>query len=234
MILKPDDAARLIAKTHSDRTVLIGGQAVSFWVKYFGLETKFPALTQDIDYLGTQAAAKFISSRLGARLKAATFDDATPISAVMLVPLDGYPEPIVVDYMASVVGLSTTDIEKSAVTVQLEDQKLKVLHPLLLLQSKIWNLYRIEGKRTPEGIEQARLSIAIAAAYVVKLNSTKRDLLNSIEKIARFAATAPALYARDHFQLNCLDAIPAAVFEEGVLPREFHEQRWPRLLKAIK
>ncbi len=234
-MLTPEDAAWLIARTTTEKTVLIGGQAVSFWASYFGIASRLPALTRDIDYFGTKAEASLVASRLKIphTLKIATLDDATPNSAVLMVPMQGYAEPIVIDYLASILGVRSSDIHKSAVTVEIDGQRLQVVHPLQLLQAKIWNLYKLEEKRTLEGIEQARLSIEIAAAYVKEANKVQRFLLDSIETIARFSATAPARFANEHFQLHCLKAIPECAFDEGALPSEFYEKRWPQLLKAI-
>ena len=234
MNLKPEDAAQLIEQTHSTGTVLIGGQAVAFWARYFGIAPRLPALTTDIDYLGTKAEAIRVSHRLKLRheLEVATFDDATPNSAVLKVTLDGYPEPIIIDYLAAIIGLESRAIARSAITVEFENESLRVLHPLQLLEAKIWNLYRLETKRTPEGIEQARLAIEIVAAYIDHAQMSQKELLKAIEVIARFAATVPARYARGHFGLDCLKAIPASVFQEGILPAPFHEKRWPQLVAA--
>lgn len=232
MILKPDDAARLIAETRSDNTVLIGGQAVAFWIKYFNIQPKLAGLTVDIDYLGTKTDAKRVSDRLKIRhkFKAATLDDNTPSSALLSVEMDGYPEPILIDYMMNIIGVESNAIQKSAVTVEFQGEPLRVLHPLQLMQAKIWNLYRLDGKRTPEGIEQARLAIEIAAAFIEQTKMSQRELLNAVESIGKFAATTPAQFAAEKYSLDCLKAIPASVFEEGVLPKAFHEKRWPQIL----
>jgi hypothetical protein len=236
--LRPEHAAILIAQTRSENTVLIGGQAVAFWIRYFGIDSRLAALTGDIDYLGTKTEAKRVSDKLKIRhsFKAATLDDHTPNSAVLAVEMEGYEEPVLIDFLASVMGLESGEIEKSAVTIEFEGQELRVLHPLHLLRSKIWNLYRLDGKRTPEGIEQARLAIEIAATFIEHqlANMTQRELLNAIETIGKFAATTPARFAAERFKLDCLKAIPQSVFREGVLPENFHGKRWPRILAATK
>jgi hypothetical protein len=234
MRLRPEDADRVIAGTRSDNAVLIGGQAVAFWCKRFGIEPRVPALTEDIDYLGTKAAARKVSAQLKLRhkLKIATLEDQTPSSALLQIELNGYPEPVLVDYLASVIGVASKAIEKSAVVVEFEGKSVRIIHPLLLLQTKIWNLYQLEGKRTKEGIEQARLAIQITAAFVEAARMEQRALLDTIEAIAKFAATAPARYAAKTFKLDCLNAIPRYVFEGGVLPAAFHEKRWPQILAS--
>jgi len=235
-LLKPEDAAALIAQTRSEKAVLIGGQAVAFWAEYYGIRSNLPVLTGDIDYLATISEAKRISARLRIphTLKVASLDDHTPNSAVILVEMEGYPEPVLIDYLASIVGLKSEDIDRSAVVVQFEGEPLRVLHPLHLLQAKVWNLYHLQEKRNPEGIEQARLATEIAAAFIERAHMSQRELLNAIETIGRFAATAPARFVSERFGLKCLQAIPKSVFKEGVLPGEFHNKRWPQILAAAK
>ena len=134
--------------------------------------------------------------------------------------MSGYPEPVLIDYLAAIVGVDSKEISRSAVTIEFQGEPLRVLHPIQLLQSKIWNLYRLSEKRTPEGIEQARLAIGIVAAFIERAQLHKRELLKAIEAVGRFAATAPARYARKHFGLDCLQAIPSSVLKKGVPPRQ--------------
>lgn len=232
MSLKPEDAALLIRETRSESTVLIGGQAVAFWIQYFGIPARQPALTDDIDYLGTRADARRASARLKVphALRIATFDDNTPNSAVLAVDLHDYPQPVLIDYLAGIIGVDSKAIEKSAVVIEFEGEPLRVLHPLQLLQSKIWNLYRLEQKRTPQGVEQARLAIEIAAAFIERTRTTQRELLKAIEATGRFAATAPARFAAKTYGLDCLNAVPASVLREGALPEKFLRIRWPQIL----
>lgn len=232
MNLKPEDAARLIGQTHSDHAVLIGGQAVSIWSRYFNIQARLPTLTNDIDYLGTKIEAKRASDRLTIphKLKIATFDDNTPSSGLLSVDLEGYPEPVLIDYLAAILGVESKAVEKSAVVVEFEGKPLRILHPLQLLQAKIWNLYRLERKRTPEGIEQARLSIEIAAAFIEHAGMEQRDLLNAIESIGKFALTNPARFAEEKYRLDSLKAIPGSVLRKGVLPEDFRKKRWPQIL----
>ena len=235
MSLQPKDAARLIQETHTDNAVLIGGQAVAYWIRHFGIKSKLSTFTDDIDYLGTRAEARRASARLKIphKLKIATFEDNTPSSALLLVDLEGYPDPILIDFLASIIGVESKAIEKSAVVVEFEGAPLRVLHPLQLLQSKIWNLYQLEAKRTGEGIEQARLAIEIAAAYVDQMRSDQRTTLNAVAAIGKFAATTPARFAADMYGLDCLKAVPASMLREGALPENFLTKRWPQILANV-
>lgn len=235
MTLKPGDAAFLIGQTRSEKTVLVGGQAVAFWVKQFGLRPRLPALTVDIDFLATRAEAKRVAARLSARrvrhvLKTATLDDNAPNSAVLLVMLEHLPQPVLIDYMAGIIGVESKAVGKSAVEVEFDGQPLRIIHPLHLLQSKIGNLYHLRSKRTEAGIEQARLAIEIAASFLEQARLAKRERLKAIESIGKYAATAPARYAAENFGLDCLNAVPASLLRKGALAEDFLKKRWPQIL----
>jgi len=210
--LKPGDAARLIRQTRSERTVLVGGQAVAFWIEYFGIPSRLAALTADIDFLGTRRDARSASARLSLphRLHLAAPEDL-PNTATLAVDLKGHPEPVRIDFLSGVMGVDSAEIARSAVTVAVEGGTLKVIHPVPLLKSKIWNLHRLPGKRSAAGIEQARLAVAIVAAYLRTADLKQRETLKTIEAVGKFAATTPARYARTQCRIDCLDAIPAEV-----------------------
>lgn len=235
MRLDPKDAAELIKQTRSENSVLIGGQAVAFWIRHFGITARLKALTADIDYLGTRREAQIANARLSApHALALAAPEDLPNAAVLSVTLAGYREPVLIDYLAGIIGPESREIVRTAVSVDFEGQPLKIIHPFALLQSKIWNLYRLAGKRTPEGIEQARLAIEIQAAFLRKAQLARRELLKAIEKIARFAATDPARNARRRFGLECLKAVPDEALQDGVLPAAFRKKRWPQLVAAAK
>ena len=236
--LTAEDAAALIKNSHSENTILVGGQAVSFWAAYYRIESDLPILTNDIDYLGTATDARRASAALPFRhkLRMATLSDAIPNTAVISVDLDGYDEPVLIDYLAQIVGLETRQIQRSAVLVDVEGASLQVIHPVLLLQSKISNLYHLKQKRTQEGKEQARLAIVIVSSFLreaIASNAAVRDVLKTIEVIGRFSATAAAVEARVQWGLDCLSAIPAKIFEDRFLPPEFYEKRWPQIRKIV-
>lgn len=237
--LKAEDAATLIKNSHSENTILVGGQAIAFWAAYYRVESDLPILTNDIDYLGTATDARRAAAALPFRhkLRLATLSDATPNTAVISVEIDGYDEPVLIDYLAQIIGLETKQIQRSAVLVDFEGASLQVIHPVLLLQSKISNLYYLKQKRTQEGQEQARLAIVIVSSFLsetIASNAAVRDVLKTIEVIGRFSATSAAVEAQVQWGLDCLLAIPAKIFEDRLLPPEFYEKRWPQIQKMVR
>jgi len=239
MNLSESEGIALVRQTTSPRTVLVGGQAIAVWARYFDIQSQVAALTRDVDYLGSAMDAKSASANLTFEhtLKIAGLDDGTPNTAVISIELAGHEDPVLIDYLADVAGPTASEIKRTAIPIQSDGVTLKIIHPLLLLQSKMTNLQRFQSKRTPEGIEQARLAICIAAKYIGTLVAEKapqREILRAAQSVGRFAATAPAQYAREEFSLDCLLAVPQSVFEKDVLPAKFHEESWPRLVRAVR
>ena len=65
--------------------VLVGGQSIIGWAIHYGIPipaTGYPALTQDADFLGSKKDAAFLARQIGAEIRLATLNDATPNSAV--------------------------------------------------------------------------------------------------------------------------------------------------------
>ena len=239
MSLSESEGIALVKRTASPRAVLVGGQAIAVWARYFGVQSHVAALTRDVDYLGSAMDAKRASANIAFAhsLSVAGLDDGTPNTAVIAIQLAGHEDPVLIDYLADIAGPTAAEIQRTATSIQAEGATLKIIHPLLLLQSKMTNLQRFESKRTPEGIEQARLAICVAAKYIETLvagQTARREILRAVQSVAKFAATAPAQYARVEFSLDCLEAIPTSVFEKDVLPAKFHQESWPRLMRAAR
>lgn len=93
--------------------VLVGGQAVVFWVEYFDVsipKTDRPYLTQDADFYGTHEDAKQLSTLLGANIRLASMDDNTANIAV--INYRGTAgKKLIIDVLGSVVGLTNQERE---------------------------------------------------------------------------------------------------------------------------
>ena len=239
MSLSESEGIALVKQSASPRTVLVGGQSIAVWARYFAIPSQVAALTRDVDYLGSAMDARTASANmtLKHKLRVAGLGDGTPNTAVISIDLAGHEDPVLIDYLAEIAGPTSSEIRRTAISIQSDGVTLKIIHPLLLLQSKMTNLQRFQSKRTPEGIEQARLAICIAAKYMDTLvaeKASQREILRAAQSVGRFAATAPAQYAREEFSLDCLDGVPQSVFGKDVLPAKFHHESWPRLMRAAR
>lgn len=220
----------------NEDTVVVGGMAVAILAEYFCLAASEPCMTKDADFLGGRVAIEESEEMLAGyrtRKYLATMDDsASPNAGKLAVDIGDQVEPVEIDFLFRIDGLSTDEIEQKAVTIDIDGKALKVMHPVLLLESKINNLALYPGKRNDAGVNQARLAVSIVRAYMERFprkESQQRPLLQIIERIARFAARDPACFANKVFAVDALAAIPDGV----VVSAEFRETRWPQLAAVV-
>jgi hypothetical protein len=195
--------------------VLVGGQALNAWIERYKirvLEFDGPYLTQDADFLGTKAEAEVIARHLQGRAILAHLDDQTINTA--LVEFTGEKgQRLLIDMLAGVLGMTNEVAQAFAVPIQLYDwEPVRVLHPLLVLESRCANLEILSSKRTGNGIAQARAACLVAQAYVQDGLSTpdrRREALKAARRISALAMKRSGIYVWKRWGIDVLDAIDA-------------------------
>lgn len=92
-----------------------------------------------------------------------------------------------IDFLGSIVGLKTEGIQQRAVVLTLADgTRIRVLHPLDVLESRLKNLAELPSKRDPHGIAQAHLAIDVTRCFLEHLarEEPARRRLNALERVA--------------------------------------------------
>ena len=105
--------------------VLVGGQAVNFWVSHyerrvpeFALEAPFTS--KDIDFCGDPRAVRVCAERLAGKARIATFDDATPNSGtVVFVDASGVTRTL--DVVLAPFGIDAAEVHATALPVEILD-----------------------------------------------------------------------------------------------------------------
>ena len=169
--------------------VLAGGQALLFWMQRYQIgppSTTGPqghaGVTCAADFLGTPAMARQLAQALGARLEEMPPDALSSLAAQIRIPAGhGLEHNIdVIYHLYAAGGLRKTiqftkRTQRRALTAQLEEGwKIRVLHPLDVLASRIHNAADLAGAKGPHVVTQARWGIEIARAAMT-------NLLNSSE-----------------------------------------------------
>lgn len=199
--------------------VLVGGQSLTFWVQFYGIpvpETKEPYLTQDADILGTQKDAEIIAKELKGCVRIPEPDDHTPNTAtIVYLTADG--RKLLVDVMGVLIGLNNEEINATAVTLDHDKYGLiNIIHPFLLLQSRICNLKILRQKRTGNGITQARLAVQVYRKYIENYAATQLDsnetreeyLMDRMRAIAKLARSDAGLFVFKGWAIDLMDAAP--------------------------
>ena len=232
--LSPQDVRKILSIC-SPRGLLVGGQALAFWADH--LQVRLPGdlesgVTADADFIGDASLAKSLGKRLGWETWIPALDDATAHTGKVTHRLkDGSVKQV--DFLSGVVGLTTKDLARRAVTMEVPDiGPLRVLHPIDVLDSRIQNLHLLAAKRTPAGIAQAQLALNVARAFI-QLEIAERGEragLKLLERMADIANDISAVRVFLQFGIDPLESIPLESFRTT---SSLHKVRWPQIVSRV-
>jgi len=232
--LTPEDVRKILGIC-SPQGLLVGGQALAFWADH--LEVKHPpdlvsGVTADADFIGDAALAKTLGRELHWDIWIPALDDATPQTGKVTHRDDdgGIKQ---VDFLSGVVGLTTKDLLRRAVEMDVPDiGSLRVLHPIDVLDSRIQNLHLLPAKRNDAGIAQAKLAVGVVRAYIGReiVARGERAGLKLLERVAEIAGEAAAVRVYLLFGIDPLEAVP---LEEFRTTSALHKVRWPQVQAEV-
>lgn len=213
--------------------VLVGGQALSFWVDFFDIKLPRldgPYLTSDADFFGSRQDAQLLAEVLGADIRIATLDDSTPNIAVLSYR-GSTGEKLLIDVLSGVIGLADAEIKDKAIKLVRNEQAVYVLHPVLCLISRCANLQRIPAKRNGNGISQAVVAVEVVRCFFQALHDIDLDRVARkwAKEIRRLGLSAPGLYVYAHYGIDVLDAVIPERFSS---PR-FALEDWPNVRRWV-
>lgn len=109
-----------------DKLVLVGGQSLVRWMLYYDIpvpQADYPALTQDVDFIGARKEAEFLAKELGGTVRFATIDDHTPNTAVITwQPPGAEKKKLLLDFLSGILGVADADLHRLAVDIQFPGQ----------------------------------------------------------------------------------------------------------------
>ncbi len=218
-----------------DSLVLVGGQAINYWLgKYRARESSLGALagvtSSDVDFLGSREAVKKIADAIHGTIK----DEGPRVPTIATVRfVDGNGHERIIDFLRSVYGLDEKRVRDTAVSVETLDAygaptgvELKIMHPVVCLESRVYNVHGLEKYRTPRAIRQLQAAVGCARAYITECcesGHTKRAH-RAIKVIEDLACGDAGRGVYSTHQVDLLGAIPPdprlgdAFFREN-LPR---------------
>ena len=217
-------------------TVLVGGQAIVAWVLHYNLpipETDMPALTQDVDFLGTAQEAESLAKVIGAHVeKPKLFDDHTPNTAIVSFKSPDSGKLLLVDFLGQLMGLDEKEVRALAVPLEFDTQSpVHVLHPILCLKSRIENLFSLSTKRNGNGITQAKMAIDVVREYLNELldSGEFRAALNVVKRLRKMALSPAGMFVYLEFNLDVLGAIDIERFKH----EKFLSLGWPFMMSEV-
>jgi hypothetical protein len=232
--LTPEDVQKILSIC-SPRGLLVGGQALAFWADHLRVERPanlVSGVTADADFIGDSLLAKDLGKRLGWQTWIPALDDSTPQTGKVThrTKTGGVKQ---VDFLSGVVGLTSKDLARRAVEMEVPDiGLLRVIHPIDVLDSRIQNLHLLPEKRTDAGIAQARLAVDVAREFIRQEVATRGERvgLKLLERIAEIAADIAAVRV---FLLYDIDPLQAVPLEDFRTTSALHKVRWPQIVAGV-
>ena len=237
----PLDAATLDALLQGMGTdmVLVGGQALSFWVDRYGVMPAGATVSNDGDALGKLERAQRIATNLRAALLTPQAHELTSLVAQIRIPtgVQGKVRNIdVLQMLYTVSGLRKSREFTQAVWRESPEMewkpghRIRVMHPLHVLDSRVQNAVGLLETKGLHVVTQAIWAVDVAREAIRRVlqqpGESKRlgAMIRQVHKLARSRAGRQIL--REH-GIEVLDAVP---IEEIRAAASVHEPQ----LRAIE
>ena len=223
----PPELVDRVLRSAGDDVVLVGGQALAFWMARYGIAhgTRLPAISRGVDFFTRGGANVAPLHRFAKAIggEARIFDVHT-LSALIgsaVAPAEG---DLVynVDLLHSIVGLDRDELDANAMAVRTGDgTRFRVMHPLDVLQSRNANLHKLRDKQDLLGQQQFRLAIDVARAWLeaeidlidgdaaLTQEQQERAIFDVIAPVDEYSTGDAAKKNATRYGIHLADAIPA-------------------------
>lgn len=222
----PDDEAPLDAET-IDRLlsgmgtdmVLVGGQALSFWMNRYDISAGDALVTNDGDALGNLEKAHELAIQLKAKLLKPPASARTSLVGQIRIPAQGgkFGNVDVLHMLYTTSGLRkssdfTAAVIKNSIEFEWKPGKfIRVMNPLDLLDSRVQNAAGLLKEKGPHVLTQARWAIEVVKAVLTKLAADEvsaRDRLGQeIQAVFRLSKSQAGRKLLADHGIDVLDAI---------------------------
>lgn len=148
---------------------------------------------------------------------------------------DGADQERIVELLKSIHGVKLRRrIFEEAVTFEGEDDlpTVRILHPVMQLETRVANVVDLERYRTPEGILQAKIAAEIAREWLLdQLGVGWKTAQQDIERVLALAESKPGAKAAAAHGIDILAAVPSS---HSALPERFGRTRLPQARRTVE
>lgn len=219
----------------SSDSVLVGGQALAYWVSYYAVElpsTVIGAISDDADVLGSRRDVLAIAQQTHGRSELQPQGSLSALVGHITIPVTETTF-VNVDVLHRLVGVKADQVRDHASDVDFDEVRFRVMHPIDVLISRTENLATLADKQNDEGITQLQLAIMVSAQYIRELVEASDDgqkhAMKVIEKIVAIAKSSAGQKCTRDFGVSFLGACPGFLIKN---PR-FIEIRWPQVIHTL-
>lgn len=234
--IPPDLLEKILAST-TPNAVLVGGQALAFWVARYGIalpsQFQVGAISDDADFLGDRRDIQSIAAQTRGVLEYAPRHAVTALVGQVTIPLSG-TEFVNVDVLHQLVGLPAKVVRERASSVNIGKAQFQIMHPLDVFLSRIENLSQLKEKQNPQGIEQAKLGVLVAHSFIEETardsENGQKDAVKLIEYVVKVAKSGAGHRVSRDFGIDFRAGIPAY----AIKCKAFREIRFPQIFAELQ
>lgn len=201
--------------------VLVGGQALAFWMSRFDIRQDGIAISNDGDALGALTRAVDLAQAIRARVELPAKISRTAIVAQLRLPTqDGRERNIdVLHQLFTVAGLKKSSVFTKRViedSVEVEwrpGRFMRVMDPFDVLESRAQNAVGLFDSKGPHVVTQAAWAVQVAreALRRTAADSGSTDRLgNKLQRVYRLARSQVGRRLLQYHQIDLLDVIDVA------------------------
>ena len=220
--LPPAEVARLL-RAMPPATILVGGQALGFWLLRFGLLRTGgddPAVTRDADLIGALEDAEQLAGALHGQLIVPHERARTGLVAQVRLPVPGSDRQYSIDILHQLYAVGglrksmefTRRARKRASEVKVSDiAQIRILHPLDVLASRVNNAAGLLDEKGEHVLTQARWAIVVARHALLQIaqRPTRDERPGSAaQEICRLARGAAGRKLFSAHGIEVFDAVP--------------------------
>lgn len=233
----PQALLEKILASATPSAVLVGGQALAFWVARYGIvlppQFQVGAISDDADFLGDRADIQSIAKQMKGVPAYASKHSVTALVGQVKIPLSS-TEFVNVDVLHRLIGPQASEVRARASIVTVGQVEFQVMHPLDVFLSRVENLSQLKEKQNPQGVEQAKLGVLVAQKFIEETThipeTGQKMATKLIEYVVKVAKSGAGHRISRDFGIDFRAAIPAFAIESKL----FHEHRFPQILMELQ
>jgi hypothetical protein len=221
----PQGEVERLLRAMPQATILVGGQALAFWMARYGLlavHDEDPGVTRDADLIGALGDARQLARALHGRLVLPHEDARTGIVARIHLPIPGTSRTYNIDVLHmlyAVGGLRkasefTRRASARAAVVSIPGVgQIRILHPMDVLASRVHNAAGLLQEKGEHVLTQARWAITAARHALLRIaqqspNEERPGYL--AQEIYRLACSSAGRTLFSAHGIEVADAVPMA------------------------
>jgi hypothetical protein len=191
-----------------ERPIIVGGQAVNLWAEHYSqfdplIKTLGPFVSKDADIFGTRDLAERLAATSRWQLTN-YYEPRTIALAILSKELPG-KEPLIVEVIGSVNGLTDKDLVAPDILEFRPGQIYRVPSPVILLKAKLANVAKIDQTQRQD-VRHVRILIPCVRQYLADAlenakagQMSERSFVNLLEASRELCTTPRNLeLAREH------------------------------------